>query len=70
MHYTIVNEPKVNQLKLVMMGAAGAGKTSSVQSLLDKKFNDDEASTVRVSINCYLIDWILICRQMAAYFDR
>jgi len=27
-----------NQLKLVMMGAEGAGKTSTVGSLLDKQF--------------------------------
>ena len=53
---------KSNQLKLVMMGAEGAGKTSSVQSLLDKKFNDNEASTVGASINCCLTDRIFVSR--------
>ena len=41
-----------NQLKLVMLGAEGAGKTSSVHSLLDKKFNENQTSTVGANINC------------------
>ena len=49
---------KSNQLKLVMLGAEGAGKTSSVESLLDKQFNDDEASTVGASVKSCLTDRI------------
>ena len=53
---------KSNQLKLVMIGAEGAGKTSSVQSLLNKKFNDNEASTVGATINCCLTDRIFVSK--------
>ena len=53
---------KSNQLKLVMLGAEGAGKTSSVQSLLDKKFNAAEASTVGAHINCCLTDRIFVSK--------
>ena len=53
---------KSNQLKLVMMGAEGAGKTSSVGSLLHKQFNDDETSTVGASVNCCLTDRIFVSR--------
>ena len=45
---------KSNQLKLVMLGAEGAGKTSSVESLLDKQFTENQASTVGVNVNCCL----------------
>ena len=53
---------KSNQLKMVMLGAEGAGKTSSVQSLLDKKFNAAEASTVGARINCCLTDRIFVSK--------
>lgn len=51
-----------NQLKLVMLGAEGAGKTSSVHSLLDKKFNENQTSTVGASINCCLTDRIFVSK--------
>ena len=44
------------------MGAEGAGKTSSVSSLLDKKFNDEEKPTVGASLNCCLTDRIFVSR--------
>ena len=53
---------KSNQLKLVMMGPEGAGKTSSVGSLLDKQFNDNETSTVGASVNCCLTDRIFVSK--------
>ena len=53
---------KSNQLKLVMMGAEGAGKTSSVGSLLNKQFNDNEISTVGASLNCCLTDRIFVSK--------
>ena len=58
---------KSNQLKLVMMGAEGAGKTSSVGSLLDKQFNDDETSTVGASVNCCLTDRIFVSKWQQVF---
>lgn len=37
---------KANQFKIVMLGAEGAGKTSTVHSLLDRKFQPHQPSTV------------------------
>ena len=51
---------KSNQLKLVMLGAEGAGKTSSVESLLDKQFTENQASTVGANINCCLTDRLFV----------
>ena len=53
---------KSNQLKLVMLGAEGAGKTSSVQSLLNKKFNENQTSTVGANISCCLTDQIFVSK--------
>ena len=53
---------KSNQLKLVMLGAEGAGKTSSVQSLLNKKFNENQTSTVGANISCCLTDRIFVSK--------
>ena len=65
---------KSNQLKLVMLGAEGAGKTSSVGSLLDKKFNNDEASTVGASLKSCLTDRIFVSKWqqilMAEQLDK
>ena len=51
---------KSNQLKLVMLGAEGAGKTSSVESLLDKQFTETQASTVGANVNCCLTDRLFV----------
>ena len=53
---------KCNQLKLVMLGAEGAGKTSSVCSLLDKTFQENQPSTVGANINCCLTDRIFVSK--------
>jgi len=55
-----------NQLKLVMMGAEGAGKTSTVNSLLDKEFKRNEESTIGAAVNRCVIDRVLVSkwRQM------
>ena len=37
---------KANQFKIVMLGAEGAGKTCTVDSLLDKEFQPHQPSTV------------------------
>ena len=44
----IKGERKANQFKIVMLGAEGAGKTSTVASLLDKPFQPNQSSTVGV----------------------
>ncbi|XP_065916801.1 uncharacterized protein [Dysidea avara] len=51
-----------NQLKLVMMGAEGAGKTSTVHSLLDKQFQKTQESTVGAAINRCIIDRIVVSK--------
>ena len=51
-----------NQLKLVMMGAEGAGKTSTVGSLLDKRFQKNQESTIGAAVNRCIIDRILVSR--------
>ena len=51
---------KSNQLKLVMLGAEGAGKTSSVESLLDKQFTENQSSTVGANVNCCLTDRLFV----------
>ena len=53
---------KSNQLKIVMLGAEGAGKTSSVHSLLDKQFNESQASTIGTNINSCLTDRIFVSK--------
>ena len=47
-----------NQLKLVMIGPEGAGKTSTIGSLLEKQFLLDQQSTVGASINTCTVERI------------
>ena len=50
---------KSNQLKLVMLGAEGAGKTSSVESLLDKRFTENQdQQLVQTLIAVWLTDYL------------
>ena len=51
---------KSNQLKLVMLGAEGAGKTCSMESLLDKQFTENQSSTVGANVNCCLTDRLFV----------
>ena len=53
---------KSNQLKLVMLGAEGAGKTCTVDSLLNKNFNASQESTVGASINCCQTNQIFVSK--------
>ena len=53
---------KSNQLKLVMLGAEGAGKTCTVDSLLNKKFKKSQESTVGASINCCQTSQIFVSK--------
>ena len=65
---------KSNQLKLVTLGAEAAGKTSSVQSLLDKKFNESQTSTIGANIKSCLTDRIFVSKwqqiEMADQLDN
>ena len=49
-----------NHVKLVMMGAEDAGKTSTVSSLLDKKFHQNQETTVGAAVNCCIMDRIKV----------
>ena len=49
-----------NQFKLVTLGAEGAGKTSSVNTLLNLPFQPNQESTVGASINTCSIDTHLV----------
>ena len=51
-----------NHVKLVMMGAEDAGKTSTVSSLLDKKFHQNQETTVGAAVNCCIIDRIKVTK--------
>ena len=50
-----------NQFKLVTLGAEGAGKTTTINTLLNKPFQPDQTSTVGASINSCSVD-----RQLAS----
>ncbi|XP_065884558.1 uncharacterized protein [Dysidea avara] len=47
-----------NQMKLVMMGAEGAGKTSTVGSFLGKQFQEDQPPTSGAELNSCTIERI------------
>ena len=71
---------EANQFKIVMLGAEGAGKTSTVNSLLDKEFHLDQPSTVGADThkadicNTFTIDRICVCswrtRKFQHYLDE
>ena len=50
-----------NQFKLVTLGAEGAGKTTTINTLLNKPFQPNQTSTVGASINSCSVD-----RQLAS----
>lgn len=45
----------LNEVKLIMVGRGGAGKTSTVQALQGLPFNDDQTSTPGIA----LCDWVM-----------
>ena len=48
-----------NQFKLVTLGAEGAGKSSSVNTLLNLPFQPNQESTVGASVNSCSVDTYL-----------
>ena len=47
---------EANQFKIVMLGAEGAGKTSTVHSLLDKEFQSQQSPTVGAAADTHTAD--------------
>lgn len=52
-------EHAANQFKLVLLGSEGAGKTSTVGSLLGKLFKPDQPTTIGADLNKCTVDRIL-----------
>jgi len=53
---------RANKFKLVLLGAEGAGKTSTAASLLNKDFAPKQPSTVGADVNTCTVDRILISK--------
>ena len=68
-----VNE--ANQFKIVTLGAEGAGKTSTIRSLLDLEFQPDQPSTVgadthTVMCNTFTAGRIFVCNWKTREFQH
>ena len=67
---------EANQFKIVMLGAEGAGKTSTVHSLLDEKFQPHQPSTVGADThtadicNTFTADRVFVCNWRPREFQR
>ena len=55
-------EHAANQFKLFLVGPEGAGKTSTVDSLLDKLFQPDQHTTIGADLNKCTVDRILVSK--------
>ena len=53
---------RANKFKLVLLGAEGAGKTSTAASLLNKDFKPKQTSTVGADVNTCTVDRILVSK--------
>ena len=53
---------RANKFKLVLLGAEGAGKTSTAASLLNEDFTPQQPSTVGADVNTCTVDRILISK--------
>ena len=53
---------RANKFKLVLLGAEGAGKTSTAASLLNKDFKPEQTSTVGADVNTCTVDRILVSK--------
>ena len=67
---------EANQFKIVLLGAEGAGNTSTVHSLLDKEFQPLQPSTVGADThtadicNTFTADRIFVCNWMTRKFQH
>ena len=67
---------KANQFKIVMLGAEGAGKTCTVDSLLDKEFQPRQLSTVGADThkadicNNFTVDRTCVCSWRPTEFQH
>ena len=67
---------EANQFKIVMLGAEGAGKTCTVDSLLDKEFQPHQPSTVGADThkadicNNFTVDRICVCSWRTRKFQH
>ena len=66
---------EANQFKIVTLGAEGAGKTSTIHSLLDMEFQPHQPSTVgadtyRVKCNTLTADRIFVCNWKTHEFQH
>ena len=67
---------EANQFKIVMLGAEGAGKTSTVHSLLDKKFQPHQPSTIGADThtgdicNTFTADRVFVCNWRPREFQH
>ena len=55
-------ERAANQFKLLLVGPEGAGKTSTVGSLLSKLFQPDQPTTIGADLNKCTVDRILVSK--------
>jgi len=53
---------RANKFKLVLLGAEGAGKTSTASSLLNKDFKPQQPSTIGANLNTCTVDRILVSK--------
>jgi len=53
---------RANKFKLVLLGAEGAGKTSTAGSLLNKEFKPQQQSTVGAHLNSCTVDRIFVSK--------
>jgi len=61
---------KNNKFKIVLLGAEGAGKTSTAHSLLDKAFQPQQPSTVGAAVNTCTADRIFATKWKQVALDH
>lgn len=59
-----------NKFKIVLVGAEGAGKTSTARSLLGKKFKPQQPSTVGAAVNTCTADRFFVTKWKQVALDH